>query len=154
MHVPLPPSPRKCACSPTHHYVWELCLGTHAMCEATRTCSTRCAHHLLHGGSTTSQGINSKFIDCEFHVKPGTTSMQLLEALKNNMFLRQTTPSEKSARQRDAPRRLTHQTLPPERWRVQDFWAGVVFDMPQEEGSCCTDAKVPVMKTAVSSLCT
>ena len=30
--------------------------------------------------------------------------------------------------------------------------AGVAFDMPQEKGSCRTDAKVPVMKTAGSSL--
>ena len=76
-----------------------LCVGTHAMCGATRKFSTMWASHRLRGGTITSKGTTLKIFDCEFHVNPGNLDANAGSS-KNNMFHRHTTLLEKRLRQR------------------------------------------------------
>ena len=57
----------------------------HAMSDATGKFTMRWTDHRRHGGTAASKEINSKFLDCEFHVKSGVTSMQLLDTVKHNV---------------------------------------------------------------------
>ena len=61
------------------------CVGTHAMSDATSNFTKRWKDHPRHGGTTSSKGIISKFLDCEFHVMPGVTVMKLIEGIQQNI---------------------------------------------------------------------
>ena len=63
-----------------------LCVGTQAMSDATGK-FTIWKDHQRNGGTTISKGIISKFLDCEFHVNPGETSMQLMETKEGTRLL-------------------------------------------------------------------
>ena len=76
-----------------------LCVGTHAMCGATRKFSTMWASHRLRGGTITSKGqlrrssiANSTSIQGNLDANAGSS--------KNNMFHRHTTLLEERLRQR------------------------------------------------------
>ena len=55
-----------------------LCVGTHAMSDATSKFIARLKDSRRYGVTTTSKGTNSKLFDCEFNVNSGATLMQVL----------------------------------------------------------------------------
>ena len=74
--------------------------GKHATRDATGKFTGRWKDPRRNGGTTTSKGINSKFLDGEFHVNPGATAMNLLDAVETTRFLEERLRSKRVYPQR------------------------------------------------------